>query len=140
MLSYPLAHSRDGDIASAVRAGLYSGATKSVKSVTIRSAISPEVTFTGAEIFGPGTLIDPRTGKPASPGQFGVTLPGRAWRASEAFMRLIKPEVEVDTPTGRITVAPYGRAQTNWFWPLAIVGTAGAVALTVLAIKGRQQG
>jgi len=147
-----------GDIASRITRAVGGAARSSVRSVTFRSAVSPEATFTGSEIFGPSAMINVRTGEPATPSEIaqardaeqaihaGVApppgapilapAPGRRFQFNEALMRFIKPEVEVDTPIGRFSVAPYGRPKINFFWPVVIIGGAGVLGLTYVAVRG----
>jgi len=135
----PISHSLGrgaGDIASALSRSLGSAARSSVRAVTIRSRLSPAATFTGTEVFGPGTLISPDTGQPSAPGEFGIPALPRPFAFSEALLRFAKPEIEIETAVGRFSVAPYGRPEANYFWPVVIVGGAALGALFVLAARG----
>lgn len=107
-------------LASAV-SRLASQASGAVRSVTLRSNISPDIT------------LDPRQASGVD--ESGRLLPGRRGMFSEALLRFAKPEILVDTPAGVIRVAPYGRPTTNLFWPVMILGTAGGVALGILVFK-----
>lgn len=134
----PISHSLSGpgDIARALSSSFGNAARSSVRAVTIRSRLSPEARFTGSEVFGPGTLISPDTGLPSAPGEFGVPSLPRPFEFSEAILRFAKPEIEIDTAVGRFSVAPYGRPEANYFWPVVIVGGAALGALAVLAVRG----
>lgn len=143
---------------SDVASSLSSLGRSTIRSVTFRSALSPTATFTGSEIWGPGTQINTITGQPASPADLAkvelartavsqgrtppvgtpvlAPVPSRSFGFTDAFMRIAKPEVQIDTPIGQFSVAPYGRPRVNYFWPVMILGTASLVALTALAVKG----
>lgn len=90
-----------------------------IRSVTLRSSVSPDID------------IDPSMASGPSGG-----FPKRAGGFSEAVMAFVKPEIEVVTAAGPIHIAPWGRPTTNWFWPVLIVGGAGVTALAILAARG----
>ncbi len=124
--------------------------SSSVRGVTIRSNLSPDITLTPQEAAGPSGTIPGVPGAAPSGGAGGgvSTGPGRSGGVpagygvrrrgafSEALLAFAKPEIELDTIAGRIRVAPWGQPTTNLFWPVLIVGTASIVALGILAVKG----
>lgn len=112
-----------GDAGSAVSRLVGSVASAGVvRSVTIRSNISPDITLDPRAY-----AVDPRTGRPMGGERRGVF--------TEALLRFAKPEIEVETAAGRIRVAPYGAPTTNLFWPVVIFGAMGGIALGILAVK-----
>lgn len=117
-IRYPHAHAGRagmGDVSDTVRRFARQAASGGVvRRVTLRSNISPDISLDPAQATG----ARPRRG-----------------RFSEALLRFAKPEIEVETPAGAIRVAPYGPPTTNLFWPVVILGTAGAAALTILAVR-----
>lgn len=85
----------------------------SVRNVTFRSQISPDFTY------------DPNEPIPPGRGGFGQVL-----------MSIVKPEVDVDTAAGRITMAPWGRPTLPLF-PLAVgVVLLGGAAVAGLIVRG----
>jgi len=108
------------DFASVVSAGVRNMAAGSVRSVVLRSNLSPDV-----ELTSPAEVAGPAGGGVRRQGGF-----------SEAILALMKPEVEIDTVAGRISIAPWGPPTTNLFWPLVILSAAGAVALGIVVVKG----
>lgn len=105
-------------VVSSVARGVATGGA--VRSITIRSNISPDIT------------IDPRAYD-----ENGQPLPGqqRSGQFAEALLKFSKLEIDVDTPAGMIRVAPYGRPETNIFWPVVILGVCGGVALAILVTR-----
>ena len=88
-----------------------------VKKITIRSQLTPEVSFV------PGGAGQPdRIEK--QPG-FG------AW-----LLNLLKLSVEVETPAGVVTSEPYGKPTANYFVPATVVAVAGAVTVGWLTYRG----
>lgn len=96
-----------------------SGLQSQVRRVTLRSNLSPEITLSPAEAAGPD--------------RGGIRRQGGL---SEFLWGIAKPEIEVETSVGTFRVAAWGRPTTNLFWPLVILGGAGAIAIGVLAVKG----
>jgi hypothetical protein len=94
-----------------------------VRSVQFRSSISPDID------------LDPRTAAGPSAG-----MPRRRGGFSEGLMAFVKPEVVVMTAGGPIRLAPWGRPTTNYFWPVVILGVAGTLALSALALRGIRAG
>lgn len=81
--------------------------TKAVQKVTLRTAITPEMTYTpGANPGDPAKVEGSTFGKVA--------------------MEFLKPELEIQTPAGAVRMAPNGRPLFNYF-PLV----AGAVVVVV---------
>ena len=94
------------DVASGIARG-------SVKSVTFRSQISPDYSY------------DPNA--PIRPGGGGF---------GQILMQIVKPEVEVDTAAGRVSMAPWGKPTLPLF-PLAVgVVILGAAAVAGLVVRG----
>lgn len=98
--------------------GAASVLASSVRSVTLRSQVTPEVTWRPGARGAPGAAQQ-------SGGGFG------AW-----LLSVVRPDVEVDTAMGKFRVAPYGTADAT-YWPLLAAGGAivGGTAL-FLAARG----
>lgn len=82
-----------------------------VRGVKFRSQISPEVTY------------DP----------WGPTPPPTQRGIGVQIMRVIRPEVTVETPAGPVTVAPYGPPTRNYL-PLVVAGVVVGVVGVVTVI------
>lgn len=108
-------------VASGARQAVGTGGL--VRSVTLRSSVSPDMNLD------PRTMGGPSAGAPRRRGGF-----------SEGLMAFVKPEIEVMTAAGPIHIAPWGRPRTNYFWPVVIVGGFGLTALTILAYRGIKAG
>lgn len=89
---------------SGVTDSLFSSA---VKQVTIKSTMTPDITYTP----GPNGQATKTTG--GGPGEW--------------ILAALKPSFEVQTPAGPLKVAPYGEPTENYFWP--VVAGLGALAL-----------
>ena len=84
---------------------------KAVDRVTIRSQVTPELTY------------DP-------------TAPGGQAREPSWVMELVRPEIVLHTPAGPMAFAPYGPPKRNYF-PLAVAaGVVGTGALGYLVLRG----
>jgi len=91
-----------GDVMTALSGNLV---TKAVQKVTLRTSITPEMTYT------PGV-------NPGDPAKVEGSTFGKV------AMEFLKPELEIQTPAGAVRMAPNGRPLFNYF-PLV----AGAVIL-----------
>ena len=111
-LSSPSGQAATAEAAVAVSSGDFSSAgavlgRAGVQGVTFRTQISPPITVS--------PFAETPTAGPPNP-----------------LLSFLKPQVEVDTPGGRIVVAPYGEPTANYFPWLAIgvvVFGMGVVAL-----------
>ena len=109
-----------GSTATDFTAGLRTAAMGSVRGVTLRSNLSPEVRLTNPlEVAGPSGGGVRRRG--------GV---------SEALLAIMKPEVEIDTAAGMLRIAPWGQPTMNLFWPIVILGAASVISLAIVVGKG----
>lgn len=83
-----------------------------VRSITIRTQISPPIT------------LDPFAEAPPD-------------APPNPFLAFLKPEITVETPTGAMTVAPYGRPTTNYLpWLIAatvLVGLGVTIGIGMVA-------
>lgn len=105
---------------SGVQTFLRTAATGAVRSVVLRSNLSPDV-----ELTNPLEVAGPSGGGVRRRGGF-----------SEALLALMKPEVEVETAVGTVRIAPWGQPTMNLFWPIVILGAASAVSLAIVVGKG----
>jgi len=97
-------------LAADVMSDLASSFAKSmVKTVTVRSQVTPDYTY------------DPWAPSPEAP-------PADSW-----LMNLVKPEVTIQTSGAPIVVAPYGTPTENYI-PHALFGGAAAVIGTIMLI------
>lgn len=107
-----------GDMAAvnfgAITNNLFNAAVKEVK---IKTQVTPEMTYA------PGAPGEPaKVESDGGPGEF--------------ILKLMKPKVEIDTPAGKVEMAPYGEPTENYFWPFAAALGVGAAGLAWLAWRG----
>ena len=106
-------------VIKSVAGGAADVARSQIRTVVLRSNVSPDIVLTPEQALGPD--------------QGGVQRRGGF---QEFLWSWAKPEIEVNTAFGSVRVAPWGEPTTNLFWPTVILGTAGAVAIGVLAYRG----
>ena len=107
-------------VMSSLSSGVRSTAMASIRGVTLRSNLSPDVALSS-----PLEVAGPAGGGVRRRGGF-----------SEALLAFAKPEIEIETLAGRVTVAPWGPPTMNLFWPLVVLGVAGAISLGIVVVKG----
>jgi hypothetical protein len=90
--------------------------SQAVRKITIRSTITPDV------IYVPGQ-------PPQAKGAGSGALP--------AFGPFVRPEIEVDTPGGVVTAAPYGHPKANYF-PI-FAATLAALATATASVPSKKR-
>lgn len=92
---------------------------QTVQKVTIKTNVTPEMSY---EAGAPGEppIVTNETG---GPGEF--------------LLKKVQPKIEMETPMGRVDMAPYGEPQSGkWFWPVAIASVVVGGAGLYFLIRG----
>lgn len=92
-------------------------ARAAIRSVTVRSSITPALT------------VDPFA--PA-----GAQAQGGGGGLGELLLRAVAPAVDLETAAGPVTIAPWGEPRPVVGFVLAAVTVAGAAALGWLVLRG----
>lgn len=91
---------------------------QTVNKVTLKTSVTPEMSYA------PGAPGQPAqvTNETGGPGEF--------------VLKFLQPDLEIETPAGTVSVAPYGKPEQNYFWPAAVVSLLAGGALAYFAWVG----
>lgn len=89
-----------------------------VRGVTLRTTVTPEMRYA-----------------PGAPGQ-PAQVENASGGAGEFILGLLKPEVDIETPGGSVTLAPYGKPESNYFWPMVGIVVVGFATVGYFALEG----
>lgn len=90
-----------------------------VRGVTLKTTVTPEMRYA-----------------PGAPGQ-PAQVQNASGGAGEVILSFLKPEVDIELPGGQtVTMAPYGKPESNYFWPFVAVVIVGLATVGYFAAEG----